>query len=75
MKTKISGESPDSIHQDPAEGGVIIHGRYPPKGSLELELEKYGINYIVFEVPQLKKLSDRIKALTHGVTYFIKHLD
>ena len=65
---------PRSVHGDKPDNGVITHGKYPVKGTLEKELSKLGINYICFETPQLKNLNDRIKALTHGVAYFISHL-
>ena len=73
MRTILPG-IPNIVHGDTAEQGVITHGKEPFKGTLEKEVVKYGINYICFEAPELNTLSERIKALTHGATYFIKHL-
>ncbi len=71
MRTVLPGNT-TSIHHDHAENGVIIGGNIPCKGTLEKELEKYGILYVCMETPEMEKITFRIKALTKGVMTFIK---
>lgn len=50
----------NKVKEDVVDRGVIVNGKYPPKGSLVKEMERKGVSYVLYETPTNVPLRDRI---------------